>query len=80
MKLRAINKEKELPKRDDLIILNQYLIAESEALCGKEIMEHGDWHSLASTLLVQLCIFNKRRISEVEEITVQDILTLSMVR
>ncbi|XP_053388365.1 uncharacterized protein LOC123554731, partial [Mercenaria mercenaria] len=72
MKLRAINKTIELPRTDDIISLKQYLVAEIQSAMKNRKPEYKEYVKTAQMVLVRIVIFNKRRISEVAELKVED--------
>lgn len=71
-KLRQINKPAQLPLAQDLVNFNSFL-KEKISTCIKE--EHPDyqsWRETAQLILTWLTLFNRRRISEVQELTIGD--------
>lgn len=71
--LREINKEKKIPTTEDIIKLGQYLQREiQEIVDNKSSPSYQDMQSMAELLIVRLALFNKRRISEVDELKVSD--------
>ncbi|ESO97595.1 hypothetical protein LOTGIDRAFT_228230 [Lottia gigantea] len=71
LRLRQINKKIELPSTEDLVTLKSFLTTElNRGLPFKPLIE--EWVKYAETLITRLVLFNKRRISEVEELTMVD--------
>ena len=77
-RLRKLNKQDDLPTTEDLLILRQWIQKESEILCA--LSQPTDIHLtwLSKLTLVRIVLFNKRRISEVQEMKVSDFIDNQM--
>ena len=79
-KLRTLNKQTELPRRDDMIKLKEYLDKKiSENLKIPKPSFH-QWTEACQVLLVRILLFNKRRVAEVEELKVTDIVNIKNIK
>lgn len=68
--LRYINKTVQLPRADDLVKLTRYVKQQIDMyVSGKKVLV---WTRLAKLLIVRILVFNKRRVSEVEEMLISD--------
>lgn len=74
-RLRQINKEDVMPMTEDLVTLRTFLISEMKKVATKSDIVYSEWTYATQLLLVRICIFNKRRISEVEELKLSDYAT-----
>ena len=72
IKLRTLNKAEKLPSTSDLVALKTFLCTEIKKSVDESAVSIESWQHLAKCILVYMLLFNKRRISEVEEVTVQD--------
>ena len=62
-----INKNYILPSTSDLIKLRNFLVEKIEEKLVSGTADYQSWKELAATVMVRVVLFNKRRISEVEE-------------
>ena len=67
-KLRQINKEECIPRTEDLVNLEAWLDMKMESFLHKQSFTEEE----SMAILVRIILFNKRRVSEVEEIRVDD--------
>lgn len=74
MKLRTLNKTIELPKTSDMVRLKDYLDSEITEGLERLTFTYQQWSELAQVLMIRILLFNKRRVSEVEEMKVSDII------
>ena len=74
LKLRTLNKTMKLPKTSDMVKLKDYLDSEIENSLGKQKLSPKEWTIMAQVVMVRILLFNKRRVSEVEEMKVLDIV------
>lgn len=72
LSLRKLNKPVELPLQEDIMTLTKFIDSEVEKILGKRNPTRQELKWLAQLLIVRIVTFNKRRISEVDEITVTD--------
>ena len=72
MKLRAINKPVITPATSDLITLKSFLEQEVQAATQNVNPSYEEWRVTAQMVMVRVVLFNKRRISEVEELRLLD--------
>ena len=71
LRLRQINKKIDIPSTEDLVKLKDFLCSEiSKSRSIKPTAE--EWVRFSEILITRLVLFNKRRISEVEELKVMD--------
>ena len=73
LKLRSLNKAIELPLTSDLIKLKDFLDQKIEMFLRTCKLSIEDWISAAQAVMCRLILFNKRRVSEVEELKVKDL-------
>lgn len=73
LKLKTMNKSIELPKKDDMVTLKNFLDTQmaKSLLCFKP--NENQWTEACQILMVRILLFNKRRVSEVEEMKISDI-------
>ena len=76
LKLKTLNKTVELPKTKDMVQLKEFLDSEVTRCLTKTILSPQEWSETAQALMVRILLFNKRRVSEVEEMKVSDVLQL----
>lgn len=71
-RLRALNSSNSMPSTEDLLCLKNYV--EQEIKVHMKVMKprYEQYLKFAQLLIVRIAIFNKRRISEVDELTVTD--------
>ena len=72
--MRTLNKSLELPKTSDMVKLKEYFDSEIETSLSMPKMSAQKWTQTAQALMVRILLFNKRRVSEVEEMKVTDIV------
>ncbi|RUS79500.1 hypothetical protein EGW08_012732 [Elysia chlorotica] len=73
-KLRSLNKTLELPLTSDLVKLKDFLDSKIESFLSKFHHSYQEWIDAAQALMVRLILFNKRRVSEVEELKSADVI------
>lgn len=72
MRLRKLNKPVVLPLQEDMVALTQW-VEQKITDCVKTVSPtRREWTFLAQLILVRIVSFNKRRIAEVEELTIED--------
>ena len=71
-KLRQINKPNVLPLTRDMVVLRDFLLDQMKQLTTISNPTYKQWLLLAQILIVRMCMFNKRRIAEVDELKVSD--------
>ena len=74
LKLQSLNKATQLPLTSDLVKFKDFLDDEIETLLEISKPTRKEWIAGAQSLLARLVIFNKRRISEVEELKANEIV------
>ena len=72
IKLRALNKPIVTPATADLITLKAFLERELEAATENCNPSYEEWKVAAQMVMVRVVLFNKRRITEVEELHLLD--------
>lgn len=70
--LRAINSSNDIPSREDLVELKNYITKEMKVHMKNKTPTYDQYVKMAQLLIVRIALFNKRRISEVDELTVID--------
>ena len=80
MALKQLNKPILTPITEDLVTLSQWLSQEIKNIVDVQQPTSAQCKRLASLLLVKIVIFNKRRISEVQELLVEDYTNRSKVQ
>lgn len=73
LKLLSLNKPIKLPLTTDLVKLKDFLDDKIDEFVSIFKPTYQQWNEAAQVLMVRLVIFNKRRISEVEELKVADL-------
>lgn len=73
-RLRTLNKPAEIPVTDDLVTLKNWLQKELTECLTVQTPDKETWKRIAQMALVRIALFNKRRISEVQDIRVSDFL------
>ena len=73
MKLRALNKPVHLPLTSDLITLKQYLDSRIDNAVLDFQLSLQEWTAFAQVVICRLLIFNKRCVSEVEQLKYSDL-------
>ena len=76
LKLRTLNKTIELPKKDDMVKLKDFLDLEISESLKRQKPNLQQWSEACQSLMVRILLFNKRRVAEVEELKVADILQI----
>ena len=74
LKLRTLNKTIELPTKDDMVKLKEFSDSEISDFVGTPKPSLEQWTEACQTLMVRILLFNKRRVAEVQELKVEDIL------
>lgn len=74
LKLLSLNKATQLPLTADLVKFKDFLDDEIEAFLKKSKPTRKEWVTSAQAVLARLVIFNKRRISEVEELKADELV------
>ena len=74
LKLLSLNKTTQLPLTEDLVKFKDFLDDEIEAFLQTAQPTRREWITSAQALLARLVIFNKRRISEVEELKANELV------
>ena len=80
MKLRTLNKQVQLPKKDDMVTLKNFLDNEIAECLKIAKPSPQQWSEAAQALIVRILLFNKRRVAEVEELKVSDILDMHNIK
>lgn len=70
--LRDINKERKIQTTKDILALRQYVQKEIQEIVDNSSLPYQEMKSMAELLIVRLALFNKRRISVVDELKVSD--------
>ena len=73
LKLKTMNKSIELPKKDDMVTLKNFLDTQMAKSLLYSRPNVDQWREACQTLMVRILLFNKRRVSEVEEMKISDI-------
>ena len=63
VRLRALNKKKELPLTSDLQNLTAFMCEQQKVMISDSVNSYHDWKHLAEILICRVMLFNKRRIS-----------------
>ena len=71
-KLRQINKSSMLPNTEDIMKAKEHLIVKMNEGIANSNPNYSEWRDTAKATLCRLVLFNRRRISEIEEMTVDD--------
>lgn len=71
-RLRTINKQAEIPATSDLLLLKDYVQDEICTYMETKNPTYNNYVKFAYFLIVRITVFNKRRISEVSELKVED--------
>ena len=69
----------ELPKTSDMVTLKEFLDSEISNSLTKQKLSPRLWTETAQALIVRILLFNKRRVSEVVEMKVSDIVQASNI-
>ena len=71
-RLRALNAPNNMPSTEDLVCLKNYV--EQEMKLKMKVMKpsYEQYVQLAHLLIVRIAVFNKRRISEVDQLSITD--------
>ena len=79
-RLRKLNKSEKLPDTEDLVKLRTYIEKETADICKVSAPSQEEIIRLQKLTLVRIVLFNKRRISEVQDIKVKDLVESEMNR
>ncbi|KAJ8315158.1 hypothetical protein KUTeg_007308 [Tegillarca granosa] len=71
-RLRCINKKEELPSTEDLVKLKEYLMKEIHTGIKKINPTYEEYVRMTQIIMARIVLFNKRRISEVDELKVNE--------
>ena len=71
-RLRKINKKPNTPSTADVVTLSTWLQKQIEKRLQRETFEQNEWREFAEIVLARILVFNRRRISEVEEMKWDD--------
>lgn len=71
-RLNALNKRCDLPCTDDLVRLKNYLERKIHDFLKNTDPTYAEYVAMSQVLIARIVLFNKRRISEVDELTVND--------
>ena len=71
-RLRKINKKPNTPSTADVVTLSTWLQKPIEKRLQRETFEQNEWREFAEIVLARILVFNRRRISEVEEMKWDD--------
>ncbi|XP_005098712.2 uncharacterized protein LOC101849288 [Aplysia californica] len=69
----TLNKAVELPKTTDMVSLKNFLDQEIKKSLSLAKLSPQEWTDTAEVVMVRILLFNKRRVSEVEQLKVSDI-------
>ena len=71
-RLRALNSKNEIPSTEDLVKLKNYVQEQIEIGKKNKAPTYEEYLKMIQLVIVRIAIFNKRRISEVDELAVTD--------
>lgn len=71
-RLRCLNKNEDIPSTEDLILLKDYTCKKIKSTLEIKTPSYEDYVGMCQLLIVRISLFNKRRISEVDELKVED--------